>query len=372
MSWPRRLTPVQQVGQLLWIGFEGTSLTSALARLLRDVQPGAVILFGRNLPPVARRLRALTDAIHRTVAIPPFIALDQEGGRVSRLRALIGPTLTGAALGTRGDAPRAVRRHAEASALALRTLGFNVNFAPVLDLSRPEADNGIGDRAYGDDPLTVSRLAGIFAATHSRAGVVPVGKHFPGLGPAVGDTHAVLPVVRTPRAALLRRDLLPYRRLRRTLPMVMIGHACYPGIQDRDDQPASLSAAVVTSLLRGTLDYRGLVLTDDLEMGAIDQTLGAGALAVAAFRAGSDGLMFCKSEERIRGAAATLLEAARDGRITPARLRASLRRIAALKRRMLVARRRPRFATGGIARARALFGELGPAPVFGADPTART
>ena len=371
MSWPRRLTPIQQVGQLLWIGFEGTNFTPALGRLLRDVQPGGVILFGRNLSPEARRLRALTDAVSRAVAIPPFIALDQEGGRVSRLRGLLGPTLTGAVLGSRRDAPAAVRRHAEGTALALRTLGFNVNLAPVLDLSRAEADNGIGDRAYGDDPLTVSRLAGIFAATHSRAGVAPVGKHFPGLGPAVGDTHAVLPVVRTPRAALLRRDLLPYRRLRRALPMVMIGHACYPDIQDRDDQPASLSAAVVTNLLRGTLDYRGLVLTDDLEMGAIDQTLGAGALAVAAFRAGSDGLMFCKAEERIRAAAATLLEATRDGRIEPARLRASLRRIAAAKRRF-AARRRPRFAASGLGKAKAVLAGLGPAPVFGPDPTART
>ncbi|HZN02423.1 MAG TPA: glycoside hydrolase family 3 N-terminal domain-containing protein [Candidatus Polarisedimenticolia bacterium] len=372
MRWPRRLTAVQQVGQLLWIGFEGTTFTPPLARLLRDVQPGGIILFGRNLPHEARRLRALTDALVRAVAIPPFIALDQEGGRVSRLRGLLGPTLTGAALGARRDAPSAVRRHAEGTAMTLRTLGFNVNFAPVLDLSRAEADNGIGDRAYGDDPLTVSRLAGIFAATHTRAGVVPVGKHFPGLGPAVGDTHAVLPVVRTPRAALLRRDLLPYRKLRRALPMVMIGHACYPGIQDRDDQPASLSPAVVTDLLRGTLDYRGLVLTDDLEMGAIDQTLGAGALAVAAFRAGSDGLMFCKSEDRIRDAAATLLVAARDGRIPADRLRGSLRRIAALKRRALVARRRLRFTAGSLARAKAVLADLGPAPVFGPDPTART
>ena len=371
MSWPRRPTPSQQVGQLLWIGFEGTSLTPAVARLLRDVQPGGIILFGRNLTPDARRLRTLTDALARSVAIPPFIALDQEGGRVSRLRGLLGPTLTGSALGSRRDAPGAVRRHAEGTALALRTLGFNVNFAPVLDLSRAEAENGIGDRAYGDDPLTVARLAGIFAATHSRAGVVPVGKHFPGLGPAVGDTHALLPVIRTPRAALLRRDLLPYRRLRRALPMVMIGHACYPDLQKRDDQPASLSEAVVTRLLRGTLDYRGLVITDDLEMGAIDQSLGAGALAVAAFRAGSDGLMFCKSEERIREAAATLLEAARDGRIPPARLRGSLRRIAAIKRRAL-GRRRGRFAAGGIARAKSLLADLGPAPVFGPDPTART
>jgi beta-N-acetylhexosaminidase len=365
------MTAAQQVGQLLWIGFEGNSLGPSLARLLRDVQPGGIILFGRNLPSEPRRLRALTDALYRAVAIPPFIALDQEGGRVSRLRGLIGPTLTGAALASRADAPTAVRRHAEATALALRTLGFNVNFAPVLDLGRPEAQNGIGDRAYGDDPRTVSRLAGIFASVHSRLGVVPVGKHFPGLGPAVGDTHAILPVVRTSRAHLMRRDLVPYRRLRRALPAVMIGHACYPALQDRDDQPASLSAPVVTTLLRKSLDYRGLVLTDDLEMGAIDQTLGPGALAVLAFRAGADGLMFCKSEERIRAAASVLQDATHDGRLAPDRLRASLRRIAALKKRALQVRR-PKFAASGITKARAVLAVLDPRHVEGPDPTART
>lgn len=372
MTWPRRMTAAQQVGQLLWIGFDGNAFGPALARLLRDVQPGGIILFGRNLPPEPRRLRALTDALDRAVAIPPFIALDQEGGRVSRLRGLLGPTLTSAALAARADAPTAVRRHAEGTALALRTLGFNVNFAPVLDLGRAEAHNGIGDRAYGDDPRTVSRLAGIFASVHTRLGVVPVGKHFPGLGPAVGDTHDLLPVVRTTRADLMRRDLVPYRRLRRALPMVMIGHACYPALQERSDQPASLAAPVVTTLLRKNLDYRGLVLTDDLEMGAIDQGLGAGALAVLAFRAGADGLMFCKSEEKIRAAAAMLEQATRDGRLTPERLRASLRRIGAIKKRALGSRRRPKFAASGLARARAVLAALAPVHVEGHDPTART
>jgi beta-N-acetylhexosaminidase len=371
MIWPRRMSSDQQAGQLLWIGFEGNSIGPALARLLRDVQPGGIILFARNLPADARRLRSLTDALARAVAIPPFIALDQEGGRVSRLRGMLGQTLTGAALAARADAPAAVRRHAEGTALALRTLGFNVNFAPVLDLSAPEAQNGIGDRAYGDDPRTVSRLAGIFASVHNRLGVIPVGKHFPGLGPAVGDTHAVLPVVRASRSDLMRRHLVPYRRLRRALPAVMIGHACYPAIQERDDQPASLSAPVVTTLLRKSLDYRGLVITDDLEMGAIDQGVGAGALAVLAFRAGSDGLMFCRSEEKIRAAHAMLQEAARDGRIPPERLRASLRRIAALKRRAFGSRRRLRFSAAGMTRAKTLLAGLEPIQVYGADPTHR-
>jgi beta-N-acetylhexosaminidase len=371
MTLPRRLTPMQQIGQLLWIGFEDAAFTPRLQKLLRDVQPGGIILFSRNFPDGARSLRALTDALYRSLPVPPFIALDQEGGRVSRLRPLIGPTPSGASLAARPDVQQAVRRHGEATALALRTLGFNVNFAPVVDLSRPEAANGIGDRAFGDDPRTVALLAGLFAAAHQRLGVMTVGKHFPGLGSATGDTHAVLPVVRRSRADILRADLLPYCRLVRALPAVMIGHACYPALQDRSDQPASLSAAVVTTLLRKRLKYRGLVLTDDLEMGAVDQSLDGGTLAVQAFRAGSDGLMFCRSEERIRQAARALAQAAESGTLTRPRLRESLRRVLGHKRRWLTSRRRPRFETGSLERAREMFAALAPREPAGADPTAR-
>jgi beta-N-acetylhexosaminidase len=358
-------------GQLLWIGFDGTTWTSNLARLLRDVSPGGVILFGRNITSDPRQVRALTDAIHRSSSIPPFIAVDQEGGRVSRLRPLVGPTPACGALASRPDATVAVRRHAEASAVALRCLGFDVNFAPVLDLSGPTAPNGIGDRAFGEDPRTVALLAGLYAAAHQRAGVLVVGKHFPGLGGASGDTHAMLPIIQRTRADLLRHDLLPYRRLRSALPAVMIGHACYPALQGRQDQPASLAPAIVSALLRRRLGYRGLVVTDDLEMGAIEPTLDGGARALAAFRAGADVMMFCRSEQSIRQAAASLRAAIAGGAITPARMRASLRRIRAARRRWLHGRRRGRYSGGAMARARLIFESLAPAATAGHDPTAR-
>jgi beta-N-acetylhexosaminidase len=371
MNTRAKTAAARQVGQLLWIGIDGTAWSARLARLMRDVAPGGVILFGRNLSQDARQVRSLTDAIQRSVPVPPFLAIDQEGGRVSRLRPLVGPTPACGDLARRPDATNAVRRHAEATALALRCLGFNVNFAPVLDLSQPGAHNGIGDRAFGDDPRTVALLAGLFAAAHQRAGVIPVGKHFPGLGGAAGDTHELLPTVRRTRSELLRQDLLPYRRLGASLPIVMIGHAFYPALQGKPDAPASLSAAVVTALLRRRIGYRGLVLTDDLEMGAIDQSMDGGAQAVAAFRAGADGLMFCRSEERIRQASEALRTAAERGDLPTARLRSSLRRVQALKRRFIDARRRPRFSAGVLNRARALFVSLAPAARAGFDPTAR-
>lgn len=364
-------TPADEIGSLLWIGFDGTRFTPGLARLLGDVRPGGVILFGRNLTSDPRQVRALTDALHRALPAPPFIALDQEGGRVSRLRPIVGPTPSCGSLGARPDASHAVRRHAEATALALRCLGFDVNFAPVLDLSGPMAPNGIGDRAFGEDPRAVALLAGLYAAAHQRHGILTVGKHFPGLGGATGDTHALLPRITLSRAELLRSDLLPYRRLKGRLPAVMVGHAAYPGLQESSDQPASLSPAVVTTLLRRRLGYRGLVMTDDLEMGAVDQTLDGGSQALAALRAGSDVLMFCRTEERIRQAHAELRRAALEGEIPAARLRASYRRIAAARRRSLGARRRARYTPGVLKRAREVFASLTPAQAAGFDPTAR-
>src|SRR5207249_629523 len=198
--------------------------------LLDRVRPGGIILFARNIED-ARQVRTLIDALQRHAATPPFIALDQEGGRVNRLKTILGPIPPNLGLATRPDAPRRILRHSASTAAALRTLGFNVNFAPVLDLSGQDAANGIGDRAYGVEAETVCRLAGVFLKEHLRSGVLPVGKHFPGLGSARADTHLTLPVIDKPRKALWEEDLLPYRRLRRWLPIVMAGHACYPALQ---------------------------------------------------------------------------------------------------------------------------------------------
>jgi beta-N-acetylhexosaminidase len=367
---PRERAPLEdRVGQLFWIGFRGTTLEPPLRSLLERVRPGAVILFARNIE-TALQVRALNDAIHGVLRIPPFIALDQEGGRVNRLKSILGAIPPNLALASRKDAAVAVRRQAGAMAGALRGLGFSVNLAPVLDLSGPDAANGIGDRAFGEDPRTVCRLARVFLETHLRAGVVPVGKHFPGLGSARADTHLTLPVISKSRSRLTREDLVPYRRLNRLLPIVMAGHASYPAIQDRPG-PATLSRAVIEGLLRRRLGYRGLILTDDLEMGAVEQKQGAAAQARAALAAGNDGLMFCASEEKILEAYEGMLAAVRRGEIGAARLERSLKKIGNLKARFLGRRRRARFSPGAIERSRHTLAALGPGEATGPDPTAR-
>jgi beta-N-acetylhexosaminidase len=369
--WPGQdLSLEDRIGQLFWIGFAGTALGPALRRVLDRVRPGGLVLFSRNIER-ASQVRALTDALYRSLRVPPFIALDQEGGRVNRLRPILGPTPECQALAIRPDAMAAVSRHAAATAATLKALGFNVNFAPVLDLSGPDPANGIGDRAFGPDPLRVASLARAYLETLLGAGVIPVGKHFPGLGSARADTHQVLPVINRPRSTLWKRDLLPYRRLKRLLPMVMVGHACYPALQGKRREPATLSRAVVEETLRRRLGYRGLVLTDDLEMGAVDQGLNGETVALAALAAGSDGLMFCRSEARILEAREGVLRAVAGGSVGLARINRSLRRIFRLKERYLAARLRGRYSPGAVARSRSAIEALGIASAGGPDQTAR-
>ncbi len=366
---PGDLDAGERAGQFLWIGFEGTEASPPLLRFLRRIGPGGIILFGRNIES-PRQVRDLTDALHGALRIPPFIALDQEGGRVNRLMTILGPSPAAFDLASLPGASAALRRHATATCRALRSLGFNVNFSPVLDLSGRESVNGIGDRALGEDPERVTTLARVVIQAMSAAGVLPVGKHFPGLGAALADTHQDLPSIPLSRTRLWSDHLLPYRRLRSRLPMIMVGHAHYPALQGPRPMAASLSRRVVHDLLRVRIGFRGLILTDDLEMGAIDSSIDDGGLALASFDAGSDGLMFCRSAERIGRAHEALARSLEDGGIGPARARASLTRILAMKRKHLGGRR-GRYSEGGLAFARRTFAALGAPAATGLDPTAR-
>ena len=364
------LSVEEKVGQLFWIGFQGTSLKAPLESLLQHVRPAAVILFSRNIQSVPQ-VCTLIDDVNRVLRVPPFVALDQEGGRVNRLKPILGPIPASLDLARRKGAEKAVRSQATAMAAALKALGFNVNLAPVLDLSGPDAENGIGDRAFGSNPETVCRLARIFLEAHRKAGVIPVGKHFPGLGSARADTHVALPVISKSRSRLIEEDLLPYRRLGRLLPIVMAGHASYPALQGGISGPATLSKAVIQGLLRRLLRYRGVVVTDDLEMGAVEQRMGAGAHALAALAAGNDGLMFCGSEDKIRQAYDEVLSAVRRGDVSGRRLSRSLGRIAALKTSRLAGPRAARSPVAILERSRLTLASLGAGDVSGFDPTAR-
>jgi beta-N-acetylhexosaminidase len=294
-------------GQLLLAGIPGPALDSATAATLRRVQPGGFILFTRNIK-TAAGLRKLTDDLRDLSHTEPIITVDQEGGRVSRLKAVGNEPPGATQFRARNDAAL-VRRHGDLTARLLRLFGFNLDLCPVLDLclnGDETVDNSLRGRCYGEDVEQVVRLAGAFNSALRAGGVASCGKHFPGYTAARSDAHHELPVIHRTRAQLEASELAPYRALGGELDSVMVCHAHYPCLDPAGSLPASLSRNVITGLLREELGFKGLVTTDDLDMGAIlngynlDQTL---HLALAA---GADLVMICHRVNALENALGVL------------------------------------------------------------------
>ena len=324
------LDDAQRAGQLLVIGIDGTALDADLKRRLQAVAPGGLILFARNLVD-ASQVAGFCRDLYDLLPIPPLLAIDQEGGRVNRLKGIFPVIPSNGSLAARSGNRDLIQQHATDTGRGLRLLGFNLNFAPVLDLSEADSLNGIGDRAYGSDPERVVQMAGIFLKAQAAQGVLGCGKHFPGLGGGTVDSHLELPVISRSAEQIWKEDLHPYRALRDQLPMIMVGHAFYPELQGKSPQPATLSEVVVRKLLREKIGYPGVILTDDLEMGAVDQRKSAGEVVLQALEAGNDLVMYCKSWDRIEEAHAALTRALRKGTLSRRRVQESLTRLFRLK-----------------------------------------
>jgi beta-N-acetylhexosaminidase len=347
-----------RIGQLLLIGLPGTQLDGPARELLETVQPGGVLLMGHNIESAAQ-VAELTHAIRAVVRVPPVIAVDQEGGRVDRLKAIYSPMPAADLLRASGDASIAARL-GEITAEALRTLGFNVNFAPVLDVAVDDSvENGLKGRYLGSTPAKVVRLAGAYLEGLQRGGVLGVGKHFPGLGHSLVDSHEQLPTIERSRDQITKEDLLPYTELfskiNARLNAVIIGHGHYPAIDGPSALPASLSRNIINGLLREELNYKGLTMTDDLEMGAITATRDIAEAAVMAIEAGNDMAMVSGSgqPERVLAAWQGMVEAAQKGRIAKVHISRAFDHIARVKStispphaqsEMAVARLRERIA----------------------------
>ena len=259
----------KNLSRLFVWGFEGTSLSPALRRALRRYPPAGVILFRRNIES-PHQLRALTSALRKEVGARLLIGIDQEGGRVSRFPEPFTPFPAAETWGliSKLSGTGLLRGVGRLMGRELASVGINLDFAPVLDVNSNPKNPVIGDRAFSDDPAEVIRTAIPFAQGLRESGVIPCGKHFPGHGDTVSDSHLVLPRVNRPLASLKKVELPPFRAaVRAGIPMLMTAHVVYRAL-DREN-PATLSHAIVTRLLRKKWGYRGVVISDDLQMKAI-------------------------------------------------------------------------------------------------------
>ncbi|HXI82901.1 MAG TPA: beta-N-acetylhexosaminidase [Verrucomicrobiae bacterium] len=315
------------VGQHLFIGFAGAQLTADTRRLLNTLQPGGIILFARNVD-TATELRSLGQALRTEFSYRPLLAIDQEHNRVNRLRNIIGEAPTIADLKKHGNVEQA-EDFGRVTGRWLHQFCIDIDFAPVFDLELfdEKTDNALRERCWGRTADEVIRWAGAFLEGLEREGVAACPKHFPGLGGALLDSHEKLPTILRTREAMLAEDIVPYARLMRRLTAIMVGHGYYPAFDGEKPRPASLSRTIITDLLRKQFGFTGIVLTDDMEMGAISEVGLFGEAVVEAFRAGADMLLVCHTAEKAVAAHEALTKAIESGRISLGRLFESQQRI---------------------------------------------
>ena len=333
----------QLIGQLLLVGFEGANVEPppAIAEALAGGHIGGTILFRRNISSV-EQVSALNTRIHQlaeNALAAPFVAVDQEGGRVVRLKDPLTPIPPMRKLGDMGDM-RLTADVSEVIATEVAALGFNLNFAPVLDVDTNPKNPIIGDRAFSDDPAAVARTAGAFLLGHHIANVIPCGKHFPGHGDTLLDSHKALPVLEHERARLDALEFQPFRRMiAAEIPMLMTAHMMVPILDP--EHPSTLSRATIRGLLREELGYQGVVITDDLEMAAVAAHYEIEEMVELGLRAGIDIFLICRTEALWQRAHAHLFELARKNFDDLIRVQRAAERVLALKYSLLGNLRRP-------------------------------
>ena len=332
----------QQIGQFFFIGLPGTTIDQETRELLNEIKPGGVILFGRNIES-PEQVRKLLDECRELLPMRPLCGIDQEGGLVDRLRMIFPPMPSARALRQHGDLA-GVRTLGRITGELLRMLGFDINFAPVMSIitkERSQLTNGLYSRSFGSSPGEVLGYTTVYVRGLQGAGCLACLKHFPGIGAGAVDSHIEMPLVALSRDDLLAQDLAPYielfQRADDRVRVVMVSHGGFPNIDIIKGttggliEPASISTSIVTKLLRQELGYRHLIVTDDLEMGAIAKHCEIEEASIKAFQAGEDMLLICATPETIRRGYRALLEAAKNKEVSEKRIQASLKRIAATK-----------------------------------------
>jgi beta-N-acetylhexosaminidase len=325
----------KMIGGLFMVGLPGMELDGSTRALVREHGVNDFILFKRNVqdPEQLKRLCRDLVLVCAEAGLPaPLIAIDQEGGTVARLKAPHFSEFADARVLAADDrAEELLAGYARTCARELLAAGVNMNLAPVLDVCPAGQGLVMERRSLGDDPERVARLGALVIGEMQGQGLAACAKHFPGLGAVTLDPHQVRPVISRSRSALECDDLPPFQAaMAAGVAAIMTSHTVYPHL-DRDN-PATLSAKILSGLLRRDLAYNGLVITDDLEMGAIEKEGSVAEAALAAFLAGADMLLICEDHAKVLAAWEAVRSAA-AGLISPHRLQMSLARIAAVRAR---------------------------------------
>ncbi|GAB4334260.1 MAG: beta-N-acetylhexosaminidase [Candidatus Abyssubacteria bacterium] len=328
---------IERIGEMFMVGFYGTD-PNAASDLIRRYHVGGIILFSRNFRSAShlKEMNERLQQLRREVSDSPlFIAIDQEGGCVARITDGVTVFPGNMALGAL-DSDDLARQVGEVTGAELASLGINVNFAPVLDINSNPENPGVGARAFGSDPVLAARLGAAMIHGIQQNGILAAAKHFPGLGEAEVDSHDELPVVKASTEKLEARELTPFRAaIEADVGFIMTAHCAYPSL-DRARYPATLSQSILSALLRDRLGFRGIIITDCLEMGAIEKNYTASQSAPMAVRAGANMLLICHTFEKQVGAIESLAQALHKGDISKKNVDASLSIIAELKKRIHV------------------------------------
>ncbi|PUU89567.1 MAG: beta-N-acetylhexosaminidase, partial [Halanaerobium sp.] len=328
------MTLAEQVGQLFLVGFHSQTIDSQIKDLLENYYVGGVIYFTRNIEnleqtqKLSKNLQEL--ALNNGARIPLFIAVDQEGGKVRRIKDL-SYFPANQTLGAAGNQER-TRKTAAITARELKGVGVNLNLAPVLDVNNNPNNPVIGERSFGAEPELVAKMGAAYIKGLQSEGIIAAAKHFPGHGDTVTDSHTALPVINHSRARLDAVELYPFKKaIEVGVEVIMAAHIYFPAIETEAGIPATLSKAVLTDLLREELDFRGLIITDDMEMGAITKNFGTVQGAVRSIKAGSDIVLISHSYDLQKEALAAVTAAVKNGEITKKRIKESVKRILKLK-----------------------------------------
>ena len=324
----------EQVGQLFIVGVEGSDLSSIERAWLRLIRPAGIILFRRNIEEATQVTRLLREATE-TSGAPLLRCIDLEGGLVDRLRDLIAPMPSAANVFASGR-PGSFNRHGRLIAHEAKALGFNVVLAPVLDLALPASQSVMRTRVVSPQPAAVTDYAQAFVQGLAAEGVLSCGKHFPGLGGGTLDSHHETPRINRTWDELWSEDLVPFRTLAPQLPLMMVSHASYPRTKDR--KPASISRFWISTILRKRIGYRGLILSDDMEMGGILTKSSIEDATINAILAGTDLIEICRDPALILRAYEAVLTEAEQSPAFRRRVALSYQRIIESKDRLLDAR----------------------------------